>query len=62
MLRALTPIEHDGRRYEPGELVPADGAAADALLAAGAAEPAPQAATEQDDGAGASRSRARKGG
>jgi hypothetical protein len=42
MLRALQPIEHDGRRYAPGELLRVDGAAAEALVAAAAAEPAPE--------------------
>lgn len=39
-LKALSPIEHDGVRYEAGETLAVPKAAADALIAARAAEAA----------------------
>lgn len=69
MLRALQPIEHDGRRYAPGDVLRVDAVAAEALLACGAAEAAPSDAAPETatgaagaDDAAAPRARARKGG
>jgi hypothetical protein len=52
-LRALRPILHDGRRYEPGQELDVSEAAAEALIAVGSAEPV----YEREEEATASRKR-----